>query len=90
MKYRKKNAKNQLSHILNVANKVAFPTIELHIRKPPNDKTNCLLTGGGPCDDRTTSVLFTKEVGIYLAASTLLLRVPGEAGEGRRGLGDLS
>ena len=38
MKYRKKNAKNQLNHILNVANKVAFPTIELHIRKPPNDK----------------------------------------------------
>ena len=38
MKYRKKNAKNQLSHILNVANKVAFTTIELHIRKPPNDK----------------------------------------------------
>ena len=33
-----KMLKNQLSHILNVANKVAFTTIELHIRKPPNDK----------------------------------------------------
>ena len=87
MKYRKKNAKNQLSHILNVASKVAFPTIELHIRKPPNDKINCLLTGGGPCDDRTTSVLFTKEVGIHLAANHFTFEGPRRSRGGEERVG---
>ena len=35
MKYGKKNAKNKMSHILNVAKKVACTTFELHMRKEP-------------------------------------------------------
>ena len=70
-----------------MANKVAFTTIKLHIRKPPNDKIKSLLTGGGPCDNRTTRVLFIKEVGIHLAANHFTSEGPrgSRGGEGKVG-----